>query len=93
MPESEEHVIDLQPDDANNDGCDVENPVVTKSKGRPKGSRSRPKGGVEGAKKPRYCHVPGCNQTDHDTRNCPNKKKNIKVLPSQSPNKIIKGWK
>ncbi|KAK2451618.1 hypothetical protein QL285_010655 [Trifolium repens] len=92
MPAREELLIDLEPNiETNNDGCEVENPIVTKSKGRPKGSRSkgsRPKGGVEAAKKPlRYCQVPGCGETDHDTRNCPNKKKNIKVLPSQSPNK------
>ncbi|GAU44427.1 hypothetical protein TSUD_100740 [Trifolium subterraneum] len=97
MPESEELLIDLEPDiDANNDGCEVVNLIVTKSKGRPKGSRakgSRPKEGVEAAKKLRHCHVPGCRATDHDTRNCPNKNKNIKVLPSQSPNKITKGWK
>jgi hypothetical protein len=37
----------LQHDDANNDGCDVQNPIVTKSKGWPKGSR--PKVGVEAA--------------------------------------------
>ncbi|GAU51218.1 hypothetical protein TSUD_11750 [Trifolium subterraneum] len=59
MPESEELLIDLEPYiDANNDGCEVENPIVTKSKGRPKGSRakgSRLKGGVETAKKPRHC--------------------------------------
>jgi hypothetical protein len=33
MAESEEYLIDLQHDDANNDGCDVQNPIVTKSKG------------------------------------------------------------
>ncbi|KAK2449287.1 FAR1-RELATED SEQUENCE [Trifolium repens] len=66
MPEREELLIDLEPNiDTNNDGYEIENPIVTKSKGRPKGSR--PKGGVEAAKKPlRYCQVPGCDETDHD---------------------------
>lgn len=87
MPESEECLIDLEPCVPNNDGCDVENPIVSKTKGRPKGSR--PKGGVEVAKKPRRCHVPNCGGTNHDSRNCPNKKKNTEALPSQSPNKYV----
>jgi hypothetical protein len=73
MPKSQYNLIDLQPDVPNNDGCEVENPPVSKTKGRPK--RSRPKGGVEVAKKPCYCRI----------SNCPNKKKSIEVLPSQSP--------
>ena len=85
MPETQEYVIDLEHDAPNNDVCDVENPIVTKSKGRPRGSR--PKGGVEAAKRPRPCHVPSCGGTNHDSRNCLNKKKKIEVLPSQSPNK------
>jgi hypothetical protein len=83
MPKSQDNLTDLQPDVPNNDGCEVENPPVSKTKGRPK--RSGPKGGVEVAKTLRYCHVPNCRGTDHDARNCPNKKKSIEVLPSQSP--------
>ncbi|WJX48341.1 hypothetical protein P8452_34920 [Trifolium repens] len=90
MPENQEHVMHSEPDFPNHDGCDVENPIPSKSKGRPKGSR--PKGGVEVAKKPRRCHVPNCGEFNHDTRNCPNKKKNLE-LSSQSPNKITKGWR
>ena len=63
----------------------VENPLPSKTKGRLK--ESRLKGGVEIAKKPCHCHVPNCGGTDHDSRNCPNKKKNIGALPSQSANK------
>lgn len=85
MHETQEHVIDLEADVSNNDDCDIENPVVSKTKGRPKGSR--PKGGVEAAKKPRRCHVPDCGGTNHDSRNCPYKKRKMEVLPSQSPNK------
>lgn len=91
LPETQEHVIDLEDDVPNTNDCNVGNPNNSKTKGRPKGSR--PKGGVEVVKKPRYCHVPNCGGTNHDSRNCPNKKKKIEVLPSQSPNKIIKGWK
>ncbi|WJX38899.1 hypothetical protein P8452_26515 [Trifolium repens] len=91
MPKSQDNLIDLQPDVPNNYCCEVENPPVSKTKGRPK--RSRPKGGVEVAKVLRYCHVPNCRGTDHDARNCPNKKKSIEVLPSQSPIKSTKGWR
>jgi hypothetical protein len=50
----------------------------------------KPIGGVEATKKSCYCHVLGCGQTNHDTRNCPTKKKNNKVLLSQSPNKYCR---
>jgi len=76
MPKTQEYVIDLEHDAPNNDVCDVENPIVTKSKGRPRGSR--PKGGVEATKRPRRCHVPSCGGTNHDLRNCPNKRKKLK---------------
>lgn len=86
MPEVQEQSTNLEHDISYDNGCDVvKNPVISKTKGRPKGSR--PKGGVEVAKKPRRCHVPNCGGTNHDSRNCPNKKKIIEVLPSQSPNK------
>ncbi|KAE9605195.1 putative transcription factor interactor and regulator CCHC(Zn) family [Lupinus albus] len=57
----------------NGDECGVENPITSKTKGWPKGSRS--KGGVEVAKKQRHCHFPNCGGTDHDSRNCPTKRK------------------
>lgn len=85
MPENQEQSLDLEHDIPNNNECSVQNPIVSKSKGRPKGSRA--KGGVEIAKKPRRCHFPNCGGTDHDSRNCPNKKKKIESFPSQSPNK------
>ncbi|KAL5074497.1 hypothetical protein RYX36_013481, partial [Vicia faba] len=79
MPEIQEKLVDLGSAIPNNDELNVENPLTSKTKGRPKGE-------VEIAKKPRRCHVPNCGGTNHDSRKCPNKKKNI-VLPSQSPNK------
>ncbi|WJX68505.1 hypothetical protein P8452_52867 [Trifolium repens] len=91
MRESQDNLIDLQFDVPNNDDCEVENPPVSKMKGRPK--RSRPKGGVEVAKALHYHHVPNCHGTDHDTQNCPNKNKSIEVLPSQSPIKSTNGWR
>ncbi|XP_052736674.1 protein FAR1-RELATED SEQUENCE 11-like [Vigna angularis] len=49
---------------------------------------SRAKGGVEAAKKSRHCHYPNCGGTDHDSRNCPIKRKKDSLLASQSsPNK------
>ncbi|TKY47331.1 FAR1-RELATED SEQUENCE 11 [Spatholobus suberectus] len=80
MPKSQENLIDMEHDVSNNDGCDVQNPIVSKTKGRSKG-------GVEVAKKSTYCHFPNCGGTNHDPQNCPNKKKNIEALSSQSPNK------
>ncbi|XP_019434789.1 PREDICTED: protein FAR1-RELATED SEQUENCE 11-like isoform X2 [Lupinus angustifolius] len=80
--------IDLESDvrdGDDDDDCDIENPITSKTKGRPKGSR--PKGGVEVAKKPRRCHFPNCGGTNHDSRNCPNKRKKVSLLSSQSPNK------
>jgi hypothetical protein len=60
--------VDLDSAIPNNDELNVENPSSSKTKGRPK--ISRPKGGVEIANKPCYCHVPNCGGTNHDTRNC-----------------------
>ncbi|KAE9589860.1 hypothetical protein Lal_00021557 [Lupinus albus] len=78
--------IDLENDVRDDvDDCDVENPITSKTKGRPKGSR--PKGGVEVAKKSRRFHFPNCGGTNHDSRNCPNKRKKYSLLNSQSPNK------
>jgi len=57
--------------------------LFSKTKVQPKGSR--PKGGVEVAKKARPCDVPNCGGTNHNLHNCSNKLKIIKVLPSQSP--------
>jgi len=54
----------------------VENPIVTKSKGLPKESRS--KGGVKASKKPRHSHVLSCGGTNNDSQNSSNKKKNFK---------------
>ncbi|KAJ1394536.1 hypothetical protein SESBI_34113 [Sesbania bispinosa] len=93
MPKIQEKSTEMERDVPNHSGCEVEveNPIISKTKGRPKGSR--PKGGVEVAKKPRRCHYPNCGGTNHDSRNCPNKKNNIEILPSQSPNKMAKGWR
>ncbi|KAK7275372.1 hypothetical protein RIF29_16488 [Crotalaria pallida] len=85
MPEIQEHTIDIEHDVPNGDDCDVENPIVSKTKGRPRGSRA--KGGVEAAKKSRRCHFPNCGGINHDSRNCPNKKKKTQALPFQSPDK------
>ncbi|KAJ1407461.1 hypothetical protein SESBI_24268 [Sesbania bispinosa] len=86
MPEIQEHSVELEHDVLNDSECNVENPIISKTKGRPKGSR--PKGGVEVAKKPRRCHFPNCGGTNHDSRNCPMKKNNNDILPSdQSPHK------
>ena len=85
MPEIQEKLVGVDSTVPDNDELNVENPLPSKTKGRPKGSRL--KGGVEISKKPRHCHVRNCGGTDHDSRNCPNKKKNIGALPSQSPNK------
>ncbi|KAE9620005.1 hypothetical protein Lalb_Chr02g0159221 [Lupinus albus] len=80
-----EQTINLENDVRDDDDCDVENPITSKTKGRPKGSRS--KGGVEVAKIPRHCHFPNCGGTNHDSRNCPKKRKKDSLLSSQSPNK------
>ncbi|WVZ03871.1 hypothetical protein V8G54_024677 [Vigna mungo] len=82
MPEVQENSIDLEHGVLNVDECDVENPITSKTKGRPRGSRA--KGGVEAAKKPRHCHYPNCGGTDHDSRNCPIKRKKDSLLASQS---------
>ncbi|BAT88181.1 hypothetical protein VIGAN_05162700 [Vigna angularis var. angularis] len=85
MPEVQENSIDLEHDVLNVDECDVENPITSKTKGRPRGSRA--KGGVEAVKKSRHCHYPNCGRTD--SRNCPIKKKKDSLLASQSsPNKL-----
>ncbi|KAE9591385.1 putative transcription factor interactor and regulator CCHC(Zn) family [Lupinus albus] len=69
--------IDLENDVRDDvDDCDVENPITSKTKG-----------GVEVAKKSRRCHFPNCGGTNHDSRNCPNKRKKYSLLNSQSPNK------
>ncbi|WVY94178.1 hypothetical protein V8G54_033266 [Vigna mungo] len=65
MPEVQENSIDLEHGIVNVDECDVENPITSKTKGRPRGSRA--KGGVEAAKKSRHCHYPNCGGTDHDS--------------------------
>ncbi|KAG2391402.1 Protein FAR1-RELATED SEQUENCE 11 [Vigna angularis] len=86
MPDVQENSIDLEHGVLNVDECDVENPITSKTKGRPRGSRA--KGGVEAAKKSRHCHYPNCGGTDHDSRNCPIKRKKDSLLASQSsPNK------
>ncbi|WVZ14801.1 hypothetical protein V8G54_012367 [Vigna mungo] len=82
MPEVQENSIDLEHGVLNVDECDVENPITSKTKGRPRGSRA--KGGVEAAKKPRHCHYPNCGGTDHDSRNCLIKRKKDSLLASQS---------
>ncbi|KAL6531989.1 hypothetical protein OROGR_010686 [Orobanche gracilis] len=85
MSEVPEQTIDLEHRVRDDNDYDVENPITSKTKGRPKGSR--PKGGVEVAKKTRRCHFPNCGGTNHDSRNCPNKRKKATLLTSQSPNK------
>ncbi|KAG2396852.1 Protein FAR1-RELATED SEQUENCE 11 [Vigna angularis] len=86
MPEVQENSIDLEHGVLNVDECDVENPITSKTKGRPRGSRA--KGGVEAAKKSRHCHYPNCGGTDHDSRNYPIKRNKDSLLASQSsPNK------
>lgn len=83
--EVQEHSIVLEHNVSNNNEYDVENPMVSKVKGWPRGSM--PKGGVEVAKKPCRCHFPNYDGTNHISWNCPNKKKNVEVLDYQSPNK------
>ncbi|BAT85940.1 hypothetical protein VIGAN_04354100 [Vigna angularis var. angularis] len=86
MHDVQENSIDLEHGVLNVDECDVENPITSKTKGRPRGSRA--KGGVEAAKKSHHCHYPNCGGTDHDSRNCPIKRKKDSLLASQSsPNK------
>ncbi|WVY99058.1 hypothetical protein V8G54_031209 [Vigna mungo] len=78
MPKVQENSIDLEHGVLNVDECDVENPITSKTKGRPRGSRA--KGGVEVTKKSRHCHYPNCGGTDHDSRNCPIKRKKDSLL-------------
>lgn len=85
MAEVQEHSIELEHDVSNNNEYDVENPMISKAKGWPRGSR--PKERVEVAKTSRHCHFPNCGGTNHDSWNCPNKKKKVEVLDSQYPNK------
>ncbi|WVZ08960.1 hypothetical protein V8G54_022306 [Vigna mungo] len=82
MLEVQENSIDLEHGVLNVDECDVENPITSKTKGQPRGSRG--KGGVEASKKPRHCHYPNCGGTDHDSRNYPIKRKKDSLLASQS---------
>ncbi|KAE9595323.1 hypothetical protein Lalb_Chr17g0337551 [Lupinus albus] len=60
-----EPTIDLEHGDKNGEECDIQNPITSKTKGRPKGSR--PKGGVEVAKNTRHCHFPNCGGTNRDS--------------------------
>ena len=85
MAEVQEHSIELEHDVSNNNEYDVENPMISKAKGWPRGSR--PEERVEVAKTSRHCHFPNCGGTNHDSWNCPNKKKKVEVLDSQYPNK------
>ncbi|WVZ00452.1 hypothetical protein V8G54_026521 [Vigna mungo] len=82
MPEVQENSIDLEHGVLNVDQCDAENPITSKTKGQPRGSRA--KGGVEAAKKPRHCHHPNCGGIDHDSRNCQIKSNKDSLLASQS---------
>ncbi|KAF8403886.1 hypothetical protein HHK36_011992 [Tetracentron sinense] len=63
----EANLVDIPPT------ISILNPNHSITKGRP--NEKRPKGGVELAKKPRYCKVPTCGKTGHDKRNCPELKK------------------
>jgi len=65
MPKSHKDLTDLELNVPNNDDYDVGNPIVSKAKGRPKGSRA--KRGVEASKKTLHCHVSNCGGTDHDS--------------------------
>ncbi|KAL5142148.1 Protein FAR1-RELATED SEQUENCE 11 [Glycine soja] len=91
MPEVQEDSIELEHFAPNDNECDVKNFMISKTKGCPRGSR--PKGGVEVAKNSGRCHIPNYDGTNHDSQNCPNKKKNVENLSSQSSTKIAKGWK
>ncbi|XP_075096228.1 protein FAR1-RELATED SEQUENCE 11-like [Nicotiana tabacum] len=68
-----------------NEDYHIENPQQSQTKGRKKGKRLI--GGVEAAKKTRYCHVPNCGGTGHDSRNYPLKRKITEIPISQSPHK------
>ncbi|KAF8369841.1 hypothetical protein HHK36_032136 [Tetracentron sinense] len=63
----ETNLVDIPPT------ISILNPNHSITKGRSK--EKRPKGGVELAKKLRYCKVPTCGKTGHDKRNCPELKK------------------
>ncbi|XP_075077095.1 uncharacterized protein LOC142163849 [Nicotiana tabacum] len=67
----------------------IENPQQSQTKGRKKGKRLV--GGIEVAKKLRYCKVPNCGGIGHNSRNCPVKRKITEIPATQSPNKILKG--
>ncbi|XP_038985554.1 uncharacterized protein LOC120111742 [Phoenix dactylifera] len=95
MPIGNDSTLELKScpvESLNRDDCQfIRNPEPSKTKGRPKGKRLG--GGVEVAKEPRRCHVPNCGGTNHDSRNCPNKKRHIEESIVNSPIKTQKGWK
>ncbi|KAF8393209.1 hypothetical protein HHK36_021450 [Tetracentron sinense] len=76
----EANLVDIPPT------ISILNPNHSITKGRPK--EKRPKGGVELAKKPRYCKVPTCGKTGHDKRNCPELKElcEIEEVMLKQPN-------
>ena len=80
LPESEEEITeDLEASTMSHVEEDngVKNPEQSKTKGRPRDVRLV--GGIKRVKKPRRCHVPTCGGTGHDSRNCPLKKKLLRL--------------
>ncbi|XP_070006590.1 putative protein FAR1-RELATED SEQUENCE 10 [Nicotiana tabacum] len=87
MGEENEHVSFSQSIESNSldEDYHIENPQQSQTEGRKKGKRLV--GGIEAAKKLRYCKVPNCGGTGHDSRNCPLKTKITEIPAIQSPNK------
>ncbi|KAE9620020.1 hypothetical protein Lalb_Chr02g0159371 [Lupinus albus] len=73
MPDVPKQTIDLENGVRDDYECDIEEPITSKTKGPPKGSRL--KWGVEVAKKSSHYHFPNFDGTNHDSRNSPNKMK------------------
>ncbi|XP_058078062.1 putative protein FAR1-RELATED SEQUENCE 10 isoform X2 [Magnolia sinica] len=76
--------IHILPESPSNDRSFLGEIIQPISKREPEGACF---GGVEPAIKPRYCQVPSCGQTGHDSRNCPLKK----ILLSSHPNIQLEG--
>ncbi|XP_019225397.1 PREDICTED: protein FAR1-RELATED SEQUENCE 11-like [Nicotiana attenuata] len=87
MSEEHEHVSISQSIESNSldEDYHIENPQQSQTKGRKK--EKKLVGGIEAAKKLRYCKVPNCGGTGHDSRNCLLKKKISEIPATQSPNK------
>ncbi|CAN6479717.1 unnamed protein product [Victoria cruziana] len=59
----------------------VHNPAQFSGDGTPLSEKSN--GDSDSAKKPRYCKVPSCGQTGHDSRNCPMKRASESIFGLQ----------